>query len=95
MPDSADYMDIPEPGLNYNPFISNPVPNSTRLPTTSTISVTLQPVYSRLSQSQNFTLNDFARGALVNAPGTGLPTSSFGATQYPLNGGSPGAGGFI
>lgn len=95
MPDSVDYMDIPEPGLNYNPGVTRPVLNSTRLPTTSTISLTVQPVYSRLAQSQGFNLSDFARGALVNAPGSGGAASSFGATQTAINGGSPGAGGFL
>jgi hypothetical protein len=88
-------MDIPEPGLTYNPAVTNPVLNSTRLPTTSTIQLTLQPVYSRLSQSQRFSLQDFARGALVNASGSGLPASSFGATQFPAKGGTPGSGGYI
>ena len=95
MPDSVDYVDIPEPGLNYNPTVTNPVLNSTRLPTTSTVSLTLQPVYSRLSQSQGFSLQDFARGALVNQAGSGGAASAFGATQTPLNGGTPGAGGFL
>jgi len=95
MPDTVDYVDIPEPGLNYNPTVTNPVLNSTRLPTTSTISLTLQPVYSRLSQSQGFSLQDFARGALINAAGSGGAASAFGATQTPLNGGTPGAGGFL
>ena len=95
MPDAVDYMDIPEPGLNYNPYVTNPVLNSTRLPTTSTISLTLQPVYSRLAQSQGFNLNDFARGALINSPGSGGAASSFGATQTAVNGGKPGSGGFL
>ena len=95
MPAEVDYMDIPEPGLTYNPAVTNPVLNSTRLPTTSTIQVSLQPVYSRLAQSQKFSLQDFARGALVNARGSGLPASSFGATQSPTNGGTPGNGGFL
>ncbi len=95
MPDSVDYIDIPEPGLNYNPYVTNPVLNSTRLPTTSTVQLTLQPVYSRLAQSQGFSLNDFARGALINAPGSGGSASSFGATQTPVYNGTPGNGGFL
>jgi hypothetical protein len=60
------------------------------------MSVTLQPVYSRKSQSQSFSLNDFARGALVNAPGSAKPSSAFGATQPMItsNGPKPN-GGFI
>jgi hypothetical protein len=95
MPDSVDYMDIPEPGLTYNPAVTNPTLNSTRLPTTSTISLSLQPVYSRYAQSQRFSLNDFARGALVNQAGAGGPATSFGATNPALNGGQSGPGGFL
>jgi hypothetical protein len=81
MPSDVDYMDIPEPGLQYNPQNTNYRLNSTRLPTTSSISLTLQPIYSRLAQSQGFSLADFAAGALVNPSGTGLPSSAFGASQ--------------
>lgn len=95
MPAEVDYMDIPEPGLNYNPYMTKPTLNSTRLPTTSTITLNVQPVYSRLSQSQGFGLNDFARGALINGAGSGGPATSFGASQKALNGGKPGEGGFI
>lgn len=95
MPPDCDYMDIPEPGLTYNPAVTNPVLNSTRLPTTSTLTLNLQPVYSRMAQSQNFTLNDFARGALVNTAGAGGSASSFGATMPSRNGGKSGNGGFL
>lgn len=95
MPDGVDYVDVAEPGILYNPYVTNPTLNSTRLPTTSTVSVTLQPVYSRLSQSARFSLNDFARGALVNAPDPNNPVTRFGATTKPLNGGLAGKGGFL
>jgi hypothetical protein len=95
MPADVDYMDIPEPGMFYNPSVTNPVLNSTRLPTTSTLTLNLQPVYSRLAQSQGFSLNDFARGALINTAGSGNPSSAFGATNPALNGGSSGNGGFL
>lgn len=95
MPDGVDYMDIPEPGIGYNPYTQNPVLNSTRLPTTSTLSITLQPVISRLAQSQGFNLNDFSRGALINTINSTNPVTAFGATQTPLNGGAPGNGGFL
>ena len=89
MPSEVDYMDIPEPGLpNYNPQLSGARLNSTRLPTSSSISVTLQPVYSRTAQSQNFSLEDFSNGALINPPGSGAPASAFGAShgsQYATN----------
>ena len=86
MPADVDYMDIPEPAATnkgYNPQFQNYRLNSTRLPTTSTIALTLQPVYSRYAQSQGFSLSDFAAGALVNSTGAGLPASAFGATQQP------------
>jgi hypothetical protein len=95
MPTDSDYMDIPEPGVTYNPFVTNPVLNSTRLPTTSTITLTVQPIYSRLAQSQRFSLQDFAKGALINSAGSGNPGSAFGATQQASNGGVAGPGGFL
>jgi hypothetical protein len=65
------------------------------LPTTSTISITLQPVVSRLAQSTGFNLNDFARGALINRQGSGMPSSAFGQTQAAQNGGLPGFSGLL
>lgn len=69
MPADVDYIEIPtglegeEPGrANYT--------TSTRLPTVSTISVTLQPVYSR-NQVADFSLVDFSAGRLLDA--NGLP----------------------
>jgi len=86
MPSDVDYMDIPEPaatnyGNSYNPQFTAYRNNSTRLPTSSTISLTVQPVYSRLAQSQGFSLEDFARGALINPVGAGLPATAMGASQ--------------
>lgn len=95
MPPDCDYIDVPEPGLAYNPFTTTPILNSTRLPTTSQISITLQPVYSRLAQSQKFSLQDFSAGALINKAGSSGSATSFGATVKPRNGGTPGTGGFI
>ena len=95
MPAEVDYVDVPEPGLNYNPYVTKPTLNSTRMPTTSTVTLQLQPVYSRLAQSRGFNLQDFARGALINNPGSGLPASSFGATQSVRSGGARSNGGFL
>ena len=98
MPGDVDYIDIPEPSATntgYNPQFINYRLNSTRLPTTSSITLTLQPVYSRYSQSQGFSLNDFARGALLNSPNSGKPSSSFGASQPNKNVKSRGNTGFI
>lgn len=84
MPNDVDYIDIPEPAVTrtgYNPQVINRRLNSTRMPTTSQMTLTLQPVYSRVAQSQAFSLEDFARGALVNRQGGAGATSQFGATQ--------------
>jgi hypothetical protein len=99
MPADMDYMDVPEPGLpGYNPQNQNYRMNSTRLPTQSTITVNLQPVYSRVAQSQGFDLNDFANGALVNATGVGnagVTATKFGASKAARNVGTPPVGGFL
>ena len=79
MPNDCDYMDIPEPAATATGRRNRL--NSTRLPTTSSLVLQLQPVYSRYAQSQGFSLNDFAAGALVNNVGSGLPASQFGASQ--------------
>lgn len=88
MPDNVDYMDIPEPyvagptsTINGNPQSKSFRLNSTRMPTTSTISLSLLPMYSRTAQSQGFSLQDFASGALVNPTGRGMPATQFGASQ--------------
>ena len=87
MPSEVDYMDIPEPsftmGSGASPTNTNPKLVSTRLPTTSSISLTLQPVYSRYAQSQKFSLNDFAAGNLINAQTGGQATAfgKFGGTN--------------
>jgi hypothetical protein len=103
MPADVDYMDIPEPGValqrpvnnpGVNPLL-NPRLNSTRMPTTSQMNLTLQPVYSRLAQSQGFSLEDFARGALINPVGAGKPASAFGATQPTKNVNNIKNGGFL
>lgn len=86
MPADVDYIDVPEPGI-VNVGNQFPRLNSTRLPTTSQITLTLQPIYSRLAQSQKFSLIDFANGGLINAKGSGSPSSSFGRPGGALAGG--------
>jgi len=84
MPSDCDYIDVPEPFVtrtSYNPQFTRPRLNSTRLPTTSTISLSLQPVYSRVSQSTGYSLEDFARGALINPVNKQNKATSFGASQ--------------
>ena len=94
MPSDVDYMDIPEPsftmGSGASPMTTNPKLVSTRLPTTSSISLTLQPVYSRYAQSQKFSLNDFAAGNLINSQATGTnpnPATAFGKPGGTVQGG--------
>jgi hypothetical protein len=81
MPADVDYVDIPEPSVTRGGMGLNPRLNSTRLPTTSQMTLTLQPVYSRYAQSQGFSLEDFARGALINPVNGNNPATAFGATQ--------------
>jgi hypothetical protein len=59
MPQDCDYVEIPTVGG----------PGSTRLPTTSQVSVTLQPVYSRKTLHDKFNLDDFAAGKLIKGNG--------------------------
>jgi len=72
MPDSVNYMEVP---INPNtPASGSPATTTAtnqvvRLPTTSTISVMLQPVYSRRNIKENFTLGKFARGELLTNRG--------------------------
>lgn len=84
MPAECDYIDIPEPTLTqqgyYNPKLANYRLNSTRLPTTSSMVISVQPIYSRLAQSQGFSLEDFSRGALINPVGSALPSWGGGAS---------------
>ena len=44
----------------------NTITSSTRVPTASTVTVTVRPVYSRSNLHNNFNLNDFAQGLLVS-----------------------------
>jgi hypothetical protein len=47
------------------------ITSTTRVPTASTVSVTLRPVYSRQNIHDRFNLNDFAQGKLVGDKKTG------------------------
>lgn len=79
MPGDVDYVDIPV-GANLNNvagnmFTVNQFGARTRMPTMSTISVTLQPVYSRNNIARNFTLEGFSAGALMQ--GSTSPIGGF------------------
>lgn len=57
MPAEVDYIEVLV-GPEYSGIL-------TRLPTSSTLNITLQPVYSRNNIAKNFTLENFNSGALV------------------------------
>ena len=52
-------------GQTTQSTVSTTTTKTTRLPTTSTISITLRPVYSRKSLHEKFNLGDFAAGKLI------------------------------
>ena len=69
MPEDVDYLEVPV-GVRLNNVAGQQIQTSnfasrTRLPTSSQISLTLQPIYSRQNVSQNFTLEKFASGSLI------------------------------
>jgi len=73
MNSDSDYIEIPV-GVNLNNQAGNAInlqaQNVVRLPTTSQLTVVLQPVYSRQNIANNFTLQGFARGQLLSKVGT-------------------------
>ena len=73
LPQDVDYISVPtDGGKQYYENDSKSSSNSnlyTRVPTNSTLSVTLQPIYTRQNQYNNFNLNDFAAGKLIKGKG--------------------------
>lgn len=72
MPSDVDYVEFPVDTslmryVNQN-WGNNQLTNITRLPTTSNIQITLQPVYSRANIHNNFNLQGFAQGNLLGGP---------------------------
>lgn len=68
MPNDVDYVEFPvNTSLmqTVNQVLGTQFNNTTRLPTTSTIQLTLQPVYSRSNVYNNFSLQGFAQGNLL------------------------------
>ena len=57
--------------MNTTKMEYNTITTTTRLPTRSTISVTLKPMYSRKNLHDNFDLNKFAQGFLLANKTTG------------------------
>jgi hypothetical protein len=77
MPADVDYVQIPV-GLPIKglaagtPIASSNLGGPVRLPTSSTISISLQPVYSRNNLSNNFTLEKFSSGGLIQNGYSGI-----------------------
>lgn len=73
MPPDSDYVFIPHiESYDGSPIgLGNQGGLGTRLPTTSQISVTLQPVYSRENIATRFSLDQFASGRLLQRGGLG------------------------
>ena len=73
LPQDVDYISVPtDGGKQYYENDSKSSSNSnlyTRVPTNSTLSVTLQPIYTRQNQYNNFNLNDSAAGKLIKGKG--------------------------
>ena len=67
MSPDVDYVEIPVPGapVGFGQSRSSAGRQTVRLPTTSQISVIVQPVYSRQNIHNNFSLDKFAKGQLL------------------------------
>ena len=76
LPEDTDYIEafIEDSRINdsENKIESNKLGKLlTRIPATITMSVTLEPVYSRLKVAEEFSFHDFARGKLISGRGRG------------------------
>jgi hypothetical protein len=77
MPAEVDYVEIPYSGAagglqtlyENDGTSSSSKTNIVRLPTTSQITVNVQPVYSRSNVHNNMTLNEFSKGKLLSGRG--------------------------
>jgi hypothetical protein len=72
LPQEVDYLEVPTSGgqtFAENDGTTSTNTLTTRVPTTSTISITLQPIYTRKNLYDNFNLEDFAAGKLINGKG--------------------------
>ena len=70
MPGDVDYVKTPV-GSSLDNVVGNQINTNmagraTMLPTMSTIAITLQPIYSRRNVADNFTLEKFSAGALID-----------------------------
>lgn len=69
MPSDVDYVKVPV-GASLQNIVGNQINTnmfgvSTRMPTMSSIQLSLQPVYSRTNVANNFTLERYSAGALI------------------------------
>lgn len=74
LPNDVDYIKVPV-GVSLNNIAGNHINTNTmgintRMPTMSQLNITLQPVYSRTNIANNFTLERFSAGGLIQ-DGTG------------------------
>jgi len=70
MPQECDYLEIHYSESTGNNAINSKTSQKTvRLPTTSTITLTVQPVYSRANVHNNMTLGEFSKGRLIGGKG--------------------------
>jgi len=72
MPAEVDYIPVAINGQAYtddNGTKSTIGGGYARVPTSSTISITLQPIYSRRNLADNFNLEEFAKGSLIKGKG--------------------------
>lgn len=69
MPAEVDYLEIPY--IDQNSAGYGIESQMVRLPTSSQLTVTVQPVYSRSNIHNNMNLNDFGRGHLITNPNGG------------------------
>jgi hypothetical protein len=80
LPDSVDYVEVPVSSgtvTNNLPGQTSPSGSMVRLPTSSTVSVTVQPVYSRKNVYQNFSVGAFSSGKLLGGQYNGSDVSGF------------------
>jgi hypothetical protein len=72
MGQDVDYINIPIGGSTIVDDDGNSgqvTDKYARMPTTSTITISLQPIYSRRNLADNFALDKFARGDLIKGNG--------------------------
>jgi hypothetical protein len=73
MPADVDYVEVKysesKGAYENNGSVSYASQQTARLPTTSTLSVTLQPIYSRQNIAKNMSLTEFSQGHLLKSRG--------------------------